>query len=72
MTALGYKECKADVVAKIDRIVVARRLADPTNTFSRSMFVREAVTRALANLEGKIQPAPKVRERARATHRAGA
>ncbi len=50
MIALGYKDT-AEVVAKIDGIVIERRRANPAVTFSRAAFLREAVNRALAEVE---------------------
>ena len=63
MIALGYKDC-AEVVEKIDQIVMARRRENPAVTYSRARFLREAVNRALHDLD--VTP-PKIRTRVRET-----
>ena len=64
MVSLGYKD-SPEVAERIDRFVWARRREDPTQTYSRSKFLREAVNRALA--EHEAETPPRVRERVRAT-----
>ncbi len=62
MISLGYKD-SPEVAARIDRFVWARRREDPTQTYSRSKFLRDAVNRALA--EHEAEPPVRVRERTR-------
>ncbi len=50
MISLGYKD-NSEVVDKIDQIVMARRRENPAVLYSRAQFLREAVNRALADLE---------------------
>jgi hypothetical protein len=59
--SLSYKDSN-EVVEKIDCLVLARRRANPGESFSRAAFLREAVNRALAGIE--VTP-PKVRTRER-------
>ncbi|MDP4006815.1 hypothetical protein [Methylobacterium sp. NEAU K] len=61
MIGLGYKDT-AEVVQKIDCIVLARRRENPGESYSRAAFLRDAVNRALAGVE--VTP-PKVRTRVR-------
>ena len=63
MIALGYKDT-AEVVEKIDKIVMARRRENPADTYSRAKFIREVVNRALAEFE---ITSPKTRERVRSS-----
>lgn len=63
MIALGYKD-SSEVVDKIDQIVMARRRANPAVTYSRAQFLREAVNRALADLEA-TPPNIRTRQRVR-------
>ncbi|AMB46904.1 hypothetical protein [Methylobacterium sp. AMS5] len=55
MIALGYKE-RADVVEKLDRAVQERRAANTTESYSRARFIREAVNRALDDLNDPVEP----------------
>ena len=63
MVALGYTDT-AEVVQKIDRIVMARRRENPADTYSRAKFLREVVNRALADFE-MAPPQIRTRERVR-------
>jgi hypothetical protein len=68
MIGLGYKD-SLEVVAKIDQIVFERRRANPSVTFSRAAFLREAVNRALAEAE---VPPTQIRVRMRERYRSAA
>ena len=65
MIALGYKDT-AEIVRTIDDIVMDRRRADPSVTYSRAKFIKEAVHRALAGIE-VTPPRVRIRERVRSS-----
>jgi hypothetical protein len=68
MIGLSFKG-KPEDVSKIDCIVLAKRRENPSENYSRAAFVRDAVTRALAEYD--VEP-PTVRARTRERVRATA
>lgn len=65
MIGLGYKDT-AEVVQKIDCVVLARRRENPGESYSRAAFLRDAVNRALAAIE-VTPPRVRIRERVRSS-----
>lgn len=62
MIALGYKECPA-VVERLDHAVRQRRAANTAESYSRAKFIREAVIRALDDLNYPTEPKDRMRRR---------
>ena len=65
MIGLGYKDT-AEVVQKIDCVVLARRRENPGESYSRAAFLRDAVNQALAAIE-VTPPRVRIRERVRSS-----